>query len=227
VTPHVPDDGNRPRRPVRVVIADDHLVVRAGLEGLLRGWPTVEVVASVADGREAVRAAEELDPDVVLMDLSMPVMGGIEATRRITAGPSSARVLALTSFDDAESVGAVIDAGAVGYLLKDSDPATLRAGIEAAADGGAPLHPRVARHLITQRQTARSGTVLTDRELEVLDLLRAGLANKEIASRLGITVKTVKAHLTSLFQKIGVMDRTQAALWAERTGATRPTTTRP
>jgi DNA-binding NarL/FixJ family response regulator len=203
-------------RRITVIIADDHQVVRAGLERLLGGWATLPVVATASDGREAVRLVEQRRPDVVLMDLSMPVMSGTEATRRISAAWPDTHVLALTSFDDRDTVVEALDAGAVGYLLKDSDPASLRAGIEAAARGDSPLHPRVARHLVAARQDAVRTPPLTARELEVLELLRHGMANKEIAVRLGITAKTVKAHLSSLFQKLGVLDRTQAALWAER-----------
>jgi DNA-binding NarL/FixJ family response regulator len=204
------------QRRITVVVADDHQVVRAGLERLLGGWPTIHVVATASNGREAVGLVETHRPDVVLMDLSMPVMSGTEATRRISASRPETHVLALTSFDDRESVEGALDAGAVGYLLKDSDPGDLRAGIEAAARGDSPLHPRVARHVVAARHDATRSPSLTARELEILELLRRGMANKEIASRLGITVKTVKAHLSSLFQKLGVLDRTQAALWAER-----------
>lgn len=207
---------------IRVVVADDHQVVRAGLERLLDGWPNVSVVGTAADGAEAVRLTSLHHPDVVLMDVSMPVMGGLEATRRIVASWPDVQVVVLTSFDDRPTVVEALDAGAVGYLLKDSDPATLRAGIESAAAGGSPLNPRVARSILSARREQRSEPSLTDREREILELLRLGLANKEIAVRLGITVKTVMTHLTSLFQKIGVLDRTQAALWAERNAPERP-----
>lgn len=208
---------------IRVVIADDHQVVRTGLERLLEGWPNVTVVGTAADGMQAVEQTGLQRPDVVLMDVSMPVMGGLEATRRIAAEWPEVQVVILTSFDDLPTVAEALDAGAIGYLLKDSDPATLREGIESAAQGESPLNPRVARSIIAARREQRSGPSLTDREREILELLRQGLANKEIASLLGITVKTVKAHLSSLFQKIGVLDRTQAALWAERFAPDRPT----
>jgi DNA-binding NarL/FixJ family response regulator len=212
----------REGQPIRVVIADDHLVVRSGLERLLEGWPNVTVVGTAADGAEAVRLTSLHQPDVVLMDVSMPNMSGLEATRRIAAAWPEVQVVVLTSFDDRPTVAEAIDAGAIGYLLKDSDPATLREGIESAARGGSPLNPRVARSILAVRREERSEPSLTDREREILELLRLGLANKEIAARLGITVKTVKAHLSSLFQKIGVLDRTQAALWAERYAPERP-----
>lgn len=213
---------SRSGETIRVVIADDHQVVRTGLERLLEGWPNVTVVGTASDGAEAVRLTSLHRPDVVLMDISMPVMGGLEATRRIVTAWPEVQVVVLTSFDDRSTVAEALDAGAIGYLLKDSDPATLRAGIESAAHGGSPLNPRVARSILSARREQRSEPSLTDREREILELLRLGLANKEIAARLGITVKTVKAHLTSLFQKIGVLDRTQAALWAERFAPERP-----
>lgn len=207
---------------IRVVIADDHQVVRTGLERLLEGWPNVTVVGTAADGAEAVRLSLLHRPDVVLMDISMPSMGGLEATRRIVSAWPEVQVVVLTSFDDRPTVAEALDAGAIGFLLKDSDPATLREGIESAARGGSPLNPRVARSILSARRKERSEPSLTDREREILELLRRGLANKEIAGQLGITVKTVKAHLSSLFQKIGVLDRTQAALWAERFAPDRP-----
>lgn len=215
-------DPSRPGQIIRVVIADDHQVVRTGLERLLEGWPNVTVVGTAADGVEAVRLTSLHRPDVVLMDISMPVMGGLEATRRIAAAWPDVQVVVLTSFDDRPTVAEALDAGAIGYLLKDSDPATLREGIESAAHGGSPLNPRVARSILSARREQRSEPSITDREREILELLRRGLANKEIAAQLGITVKTVKAHLSSLFQKIGVLDRTQAALWAERFAPDRP-----
>jgi DNA-binding NarL/FixJ family response regulator len=209
--------------PIRVVIADDHQVVRSGLERLLDGWANVTVVGTAADGAEAVEMTSLHQPDVVLMDVSMPVMSGLEATRRITAQWPLVQVVVLTSFDDRPTVAEALDAGAIGYLLKDSDPTTLRAGIESAANGESPLSPRIARSILSARREQRPEPALTDREREILELLRRGLANKEIATGLGITVKTVKTHLTSLFQKLGVLDRTQAALWAERFAPERPT----
>jgi DNA-binding NarL/FixJ family response regulator len=211
-------EAERPPRehPIRVLIVDDHVVVRAGLARLLDGWSTMTVVATAGDGHEAIELAAAHGPDIVLMDLSMPGMSGVDATRRIVAGSSTVQVIVLTSFDEGPTIAAALDAGAVGYLLKDSDPADLRRGIESAAAGGSPLDPRVARSILAARREERVPPTLTEREIEVLGLLREGLANKEIAVRLGITVKTVKAHLSSLFSKIGVQDRMQAALWAER-----------
>ena len=202
---------------IRVLVVDDHAVVRDGLELLLERFEPVTCVGTAADGAEAVAMTADLAPDVVLMDLSMPVMDGTEATRRITESHPDTAVLVLTTFADDRHVMAAIDAGAVGYLLKDSSPDQLLAGVEAAARGESPLDPKVAGALMASRRRAPEPTVsLTTREREVLALVVEGLANKNIARRLGISEKTVKAHLTSVFSALGVTDRTQAALWAER-----------
>ena len=203
---------------IRVMLAEDHSVVRAGLVQLLEGAQDVEVVGAAADGAEAVAMAEAERPDVILMDLSMPVMDGIEATRRIVASHPGACIVALTSLTDRERILGALDAGALGYLLKDAEPEELFRGIRAAAQGDAPLDPRVARELLTARAEDRPASGLTDRERDVLALVGSGLPNKLIATRLGISEKTVKAHLTSVFTQIGVTDRTQAALWAQRHG---------
>lgn len=202
---------------IRVLVVDDHAVVRDGLELLLERFEPVTCVGTAADGAEAVARTAALAPDVVLMDLSMPVMDGIEATRRITEAHPGTAVLVLTTFADDRHVMAAIDAGAVGYLLKDSSPDQLLAGVEAAARGESPLDPKVAGTLMASRRRSPEPDVsLTAREREVLALVVEGLANKNIARRLGISEKTVKAHLTSVFSALGVTDRTQAALWAER-----------
>jgi DNA-binding NarL/FixJ family response regulator len=205
---------------ITVVLVDDHAVVRRGLEQLLDGDDQISVVGSAGDGAEGVRVVLERRPDVVLMDLQMPGTDGVTATRQILAAGSRTQVVVLTSFSDGERIVAALDAGAVGYLLKDAEPEDLVAGIRAAARGESPLHPRAARQLLAARAAAAtpSGVDLTGREQEVLALVRAGLANKQIARRLGISERTVKAHLTSTYQRIGVVDRTQAALWAERNG---------
>ncbi|MBA2561225.1 MAG: response regulator transcription factor [Propionibacteriales bacterium] len=188
-----------------------------GLEQLLGGADGIEVVGTAADGAEAVELVLRLRPDVVLMDLQMPGVDGVAATHQIVASEAESQVVVLTSFSDKERIIAALDAGAIGYLLKDTEPEELLEGIRAAARGESPLNPRAARQLLTARADSSAGTVdLTRRELEVLGLVRQGLANKQIARRLGITERTVKAHLTSTFQRIGVTDRTQAALWAER-----------
>ena len=206
---------------IRVMLAEDHSVVRAGLVQLLEGAQDVEVVGAAADGAEAVAMAEAEHPDVILMDLSMPVMDGIEATRRIVASHPGACIVALTSLTDRERILGALDAGALGYLLKDAEPDELFRGIRAAAQGDAPLDPRVARELLTVRAEDRPASGLTDRERDVLALVGSGLPNKLIATRLGISEKTVKAHLTNVFRAIGVTDRTQAALWAQRHGLVR------
>jgi DNA-binding NarL/FixJ family response regulator len=202
---------------IRVLIAEDHAMVRAGLTELLANRDDVDVVGEAANGAEAVELAGELQPDVILMDLSMPEVDGIEATRRISEAVPDAHVVVLTSFSDRERILEALDAGAVGYLLKDLEPEELHRGILAAARGESPLAPKAAHAVISARADARDGTVeLTGREREVLDLVAEGLPNKLIARRLEISEKTVKAHLTRVFQTIGVTDRTQAALWAQR-----------
>jgi DNA-binding NarL/FixJ family response regulator len=201
---------------IRVLIVDDHPVVRSGLEQLLGGAADITVAGSAADGAEAVALTHERHPDVVLMDLSMPGTGGIEATRRIRAADPAVHVVVLTSFSDRERILEAVDAGALGYLLKDAEPDELLRGIRAAAQGEAPLAPKAALALITERAGPPEGQALSPREREVLSLVGKGLPNKLIARRLSISEKTVKAHLTSVFQRIGVSDRTQAALWAQR-----------
>jgi DNA-binding NarL/FixJ family response regulator len=203
---------------IRVVVADDHAVVRSGLTGLIEGTDDLEVVAVAADGREAVEQVRRHRPDVALMDLQMPGIDGVEATRTIVAEGLGAEVLVLTSFSDQARIHAAIDAGAVGYLLKDAEPAVLLDGIRAVARGESPIDPRAARHLLAARPSDGSEAVgeLSPRETEVLRLVVEGLLNKQIAQRLGVTERTVKAHLTSAYQRIGVADRTQAALWAQR-----------
>jgi DNA-binding NarL/FixJ family response regulator len=201
---------------IRVLIAEDHALVRAGLAELLENRADVEVVAQAANGTEAVAQASEARPDVVLMDLSMPEMDGIEATRRICAAVPDANVVVLTSFSDRERILEALDAGAVGYLLKDLAPDELHRGIQAAARGESPLAPKAASAVITARAEARPSVELSSREREVLSLVAEGLPNKLIARRLEISEKTVKAHLTRVFSAIGVTDRTQAALWAQK-----------
>jgi DNA-binding NarL/FixJ family response regulator len=203
---------------IRVVLADDHALVRAGLAELLGPSEDIEVVAAAADGEEALAAVERHEPDVVLMDLSMPEVDGIEATRRIAAAHPDVHVVALTSFSASPQVLGALDAGAVGYLLKDATPDELREGIRAAARGESPLSPKAARAVIAARGAAKPAADLSPREREVLALVADGLPNKLIARRLEISEKTVKAHLTRVFQEIGVTDRTQAALWARREG---------
>jgi DNA-binding NarL/FixJ family response regulator len=204
---------------IRVALADDHAVVRAGLAELLAGHEEFEVVGTASDGAEAVELVGREQPDVVLMDLSMPTLDGIEATRRIAGSGAPTRVVVLTSFSDRQRILGALDAGAIGYLLKDAEPQELFRAVRAAAAGDAPLDPRAAGELLTARAGGRGEQAeLSRREREILGLVADGLPNKRIALRLGISEKTVKAHLTRIFQAIGVTDRTQAALWVERQG---------
>ncbi|HSC04652.1 MAG TPA: response regulator transcription factor [Solirubrobacteraceae bacterium] len=198
---------------IRVLLADDHGVVRDGLARLLGSVPDIEVVAAAADGDQAVELAREHRPDVVLMDLRMPGMDGSEATRRLLESDPAMNVVILTSFSERDEILGALDAGAIGYLLKDAEPDELIRGVRAAAQGDSPLDPKAARTLIGSRSTPQSHP-LTDREQEVLQLVARGLPNKLIARELGISEKTVKAHLTTVFQRIGVTDRVQAAMWA-------------
>lgn len=199
---------------IRVLIVDDHAVVREGLRAFLELQEGIEVVAEAADGRQALAQAELQKPDVVLMDLVMPRLDGLEAMRQLRQRLPDIRVVALTSFLDDERLLPAIQAGAAGYLLKDAEPDELLRAIRAAARGEAPLAPKAALALITERSRAPDTQPLTEREREVLRLVGEGLPNKLIARRLAISEKTVKGHLTSIFQRIGVSDRTQAALWA-------------
>jgi DNA-binding NarL/FixJ family response regulator len=202
---------------IRVLVAEDHAVVRRGMIALLAGADDLEVVGAAGDGAEALAMVRELHPDVVLMDISMPVVDGIEGTRSIGQADPDVRVVMLTAFSDRDRVLAALDAGAVGYVLKDAEPQELLDAVRAAAAGDAPLAPRAARQLLAARSEERHAE-LSKREREVLVLVAEGLPNKLIARRLEISEKTVKAHLTSVFQRIGVNDRTQAALWAQRHG---------
>jgi len=206
---------------IRLVVVEDHPVVRVGLERMLGNEEDMQIAGTAENGAEAVELLERVDADVVLMDLSMPVMDGIEATRRIVAAHDGAvRVVVLTSFSAREDVMAALDAGASGYLLKDAEPQELLAGVRAAARGDAPLAPRAAREVLSARAEGASRPELSARESEVLQLVARGLPNKRIARELQISEKTVKAHLTQVFQRIGVTDRTQAALWAKDHGLT-------
>jgi len=206
---------------IRLLIADDHSVVRAGLAQLAATFDDVEVVATAADGAEAVERCVETQPDVVLMDLEMPDVDGIEATRRIGELAPEAQVVILTSFSDRERILRALDAGAVGYILKDATPDEVAEAVRAAARGESPLDPKAARTLLASRREQEPAGQLSEREREVLVMVAEGLQNKQISHQLGISEKTVKAHLTSVFRAIGVTDRTQAALWAERNGLTR------
>lgn len=206
---------------IRVLLVDDHVMIRAGLERLLEQDPGIAVVGVADRGTTALELDSELQPDVVVMDISMPDMDGIETTRRLVGERSQACVVMLTAHTDRDRVLEAVDAGALGYLVKDADPATFLAGIHSAANGDAPVDPRAARAVIDARARP-AGPMFTEREAEVLALVAQGEANKAIARRLSISEKTVKAHLTRVFAALGVTDRTQAALWAVEHGIVEP-----
>jgi DNA-binding NarL/FixJ family response regulator len=204
--------------PIRIIIADDHAVVRQGLRMFLGLDDDFEIVGEAANGAEAVDLARKLQPDVVLMDLLMPVMDGITAIGAIRREMPEVEVIALTSvLEDASVVGAV-KAGAIGYLLKDTQSDELRRTIKAAAQGQVQLSAQAAARLMREVRTPDSPETLTDRETEVLRLLAAGYANKEIARELVIGEKTVKTHVSNILAKLGLQSRTQAALYAVRIG---------
>ena len=204
---------------IRILLADDHAVVRQGLRMFLALDDELEVIGEAQDGAEAVKLAHELQPDVVLMDLLMPVMDGITAIGKIRKELPDVEVIALTSvLEDASVVGAV-RAGAIGYLLKNTESDQLRRAIKAASQGQVQLSPEAAARLMREmRQPETTPEPLTDREIEVLGLLARGRANKEIARDLHIGEKTVKTHVSNILGKLGVQSRTQAALHAVRTG---------
>jgi NarL family two-component system response regulator LiaR len=204
--------------PIRVLIADDHEVVRQGLRTFLEIDPELEVVGEAGNGREAVRVAHRVHPDVVLMDLLMPELDGIAATRLIRQELPDTEVMALTSVLEDTSVVAAVRAGAIGYLLKDTKARELRQAVKAAAAGQVQLSPEAAARLMREVRAPDQPEVLSERENDVLRLLARGLANKEIASRLSIAEKTVKTHVSSILGKLGVQSRTQAALYAGRIG---------
>jgi DNA-binding NarL/FixJ family response regulator len=201
---------------IRVVVVDDHGIVRAGLEALVGKAGDMELVGTANDGGEALRVIAETEPDVVLMDLSMPVLGGVEATRRVVRDHPGCRVIALTSFSEDDWIREALAAGAEGYVLKHAAPDEIIAAIRAAQAGGAPLDPRAARVLLESRRLDPVRVTLTERETQVLLAVREGLPNKQIARRLCISEKTVKTHLSRVFHQLGVRDRTQAAVWATR-----------
>jgi NarL family two-component system response regulator LiaR len=203
---------------IRVLIADDHAVVRQGLRTFLDLQEDIEVVGEAADGAEALDAAERLAPDVVLIDLVMPGVDGIEAIRRLREHAPDARAIVLSSFVDDDKLFPAVRAGAAGYLLKDVQPQELVEAIRTVHGGGALLHPQVAARLLEEM----TEDPLTPREREVLVLIGRGMPNKLIARDLGLSEKTVKAHVSSILGKLGVSDRTQAALYAVREGLVGP-----
>lgn len=209
--------------PITVILVDDHAIVRQGVEAFLSALPDIAVVGQAASGREALRLAAELAPDVVLMDLIMPEMGGVAATRRLKQVSPRTQIIVLTSYYDDEHIFPAIRAGALSYLLKEASPAEIAAAVRKAAAGEAVLHPRVAARLVQEISGARAlevnpFTELTDREMEVLQLLAQALSNAEIAGRLVISEKTVKSHVSNILSKLHLADRTQAAVYAWREG---------
>jgi NarL family two-component system response regulator LiaR len=210
---------------IRVLIVDDHRMVRNGLRDFLSGEPDLLVVGEAERGEQAIERVQELAPDVVLMDLMMPGMGGIAAIGILRQAHPEIKIIALTSFADDEQVFPALQNGANGYLLKDVDPDELASAIRAVRRGESPLDPDVAKRLIMQFQRGPTAPApkpehepLTERERDVLRLLTEGKSNKEIASELFIGDRTVKSHLSAIFQKLNVEDRTQAALYAVRHG---------
>ena len=203
---------------IRVLIADDHLVVREGLIAMLQSAGEFEVVGQAADGQEAIRLAEELHPDVVLIDVQMPRLGGIEATYQITQRVPTTRVVILSTFDHDEYIYKGIQAGAIGYLLKDSELEELLKAIRAAARGESQLPANIATKLVGRISALREQATLTRREQEVLYSLAQGLRNREIADQLHITERTVKNHVTNIIAKLGVKSRTEAVSQALKEG---------
>ena len=210
---------------IRVLIADDHAVVRQGLRTFLDLQADIDVVGEASDGVEAVAAAAEHAPDVILLDLVMPELDGIGALRRLREVAPAARVIVLTSFGEDERLFAALRAGATGYLLKDVEPAELVRGIRTAHAGQSPLSPAVAARVVEELASgggAGRADELTPRELEVLCLIARGRSNKRIALELGVAEKTVKTHVSHVLAKLGLSDRTQAALYAVREGLVSP-----
>jgi NarL family two-component system response regulator LiaR len=214
--------GTEMRDTIRVLIADDHAIVRKGICALLATEPELEVVGEARDGQEVVAKAQRLQPDVILMDLVMPGMDGLEATRRILTCQPEMRILVLTSFAGDDKVFPAIKAGALGYLLKDSGPEELVQAIQKVYRGESWLHPAIARKLLQEfSQPSDQGPAtepLTEREVEVLQLVAAGQSNREISDRLTISEATVRTHMSNILAKLNLTSRTQAALYALREG---------
>jgi len=222
------------KKPIRILLADDHAIVRDGIRSLLKTQPDIEVVGEASNGRDAVSMAETLRPDVVLMDLVMPGMDGIEAIRLIVDGRPESRILVLTSFSAEDKVFPAIKAGAMGYLLKDCDSEELVRAIHQVHQGESSLHPKIARMLLQEMAAPRgeSGSEpvlrpeqpavdpLTERELDVLKLVARGKSNREIADELVVAEGTVRTHVSNILSKLHLASRTQATLFALREGLT-------
>ncbi len=212
---------------IRVVLIDDHWVVREGLEAVLEDATDMELVGTAEGGHEGVRVVAATEPDIVLMDLSMPKGNGVPAIAEIAKQHPKTRIVVLTMFGEKGSILTALEAGASGFLLKDSSPAEVLEAIRQASAGHSPLDPRAASAVISALRSdgqSRSNHELSERELEVLGLVAQGLLNKQIARQLGIAESTVKAHLTQIYSRIGVSDRLQATLWAQRNDISSPTT---
>jgi len=211
-------------KPIRILIADDHAIVREGQRALIETEPGMEVVGEAVDGVEAVEMARTTRPDVVLLDLQMPRMGGVEAIQEIKAHDAEARILVLTSFAEDEKVYAAIKAGALGYLLKDASPQEILAAIREVHRGEPSMPPIIAHKLMSELQRTSNlpptEDPLTERELEILKLVAQGLPNLEIAERLVISERTVRTHVSNILSKLHLANRTQAALYALREGLT-------
>ncbi|GBF05107.1 LuxR family transcriptional regulator [Deinococcus aerius] len=219
MTDPAPTDAAPPSSPpVRVLLVDDHAVVRQGLRLFLGLDPQIEVVGEAANGEEALAEADRLSPDVVVMDLMMPVMDGIQATRLLRRSHPDIEVIALTSTLEEHKVNGAIDAGAMGYMLKDASSDTLADAIHAAARGEVRLHPEAARRLVRDFRTPEMRETLTPKEVIVLQLIARGYSNRDIALDQGVTEATVKTHVSRLLSKLGLESRTQAALYALRHG---------
>jgi DNA-binding NarL/FixJ family response regulator len=216
------------KRKIRILIADDHAVVRSGLRSILESEDDIEVVGEAADGHQALEFAQELLPDVILMDINMGDWDGVTATRRVRNSVPSSRVIVLTNYDEDNLVFSSIRAGASGYLLKEVSGQQLTNAIRTVADGFSLIYPSVARRVLDEFGRLRGGNVpldddqgysdLTPREREVLKLIASGRANKEIGTELGISERTVKTHISNIFSKLQLTDRTQAALYVHNRG---------
>jgi two-component system, NarL family, response regulator LiaR len=206
------------RKPIRLLIVDDHTIVRKGIKVLLATDKDMQVVGEAENAAEAVQKAAELCPDVILMDIVMPGVDGIEATRRITAARPKSRILVLTSFAADDKVFPAVKAGALGYLLKDSSPEQLLEAIRQVHRGEPSLEPSIARKVLQELSGKQTANPLTERELEVLRLIAQGMSNKEIASKIFVAEWTVRSHVSNILGKLHLASRTQAALYALRNG---------